>query len=84
MVTDFDCWKTDEPPVSVEALLSVLHDNAAQATALLGSLIESLPAAFGCGCGDALAMALVTDPKSIPPATRAKLDLLVGRHLQGG
>ena len=82
MVTDFDCWKTDEAPVSVATLLAVLGDNAAQATALVGRLIEGLPEGRTCGCGDALASALVTDPKAIPPVTRAKLDLLVGRHLR--
>jgi 5'-methylthioadenosine phosphorylase len=83
MVTDFDCWKEDEEAVSVEALLEVLHDNAHLATSLLGRMIETMPATRSCGCGQALATALVTDPKAIPGATRERLSLLVGRYLSG-
>jgi 5'-methylthioadenosine phosphorylase len=81
MVTDYDCWKEDEPEVNVEALLGVLRDNAAQATALIGRLIEDLPAHRSCTCGSALATALVTHPDAIPADTRQRLALLVDRYL---
>lgn len=35
MVTDYDCWKTDEAPVSWEAILTVFRENAAKVTDLL-------------------------------------------------
>ena len=35
LVTDFDCWHQSEEPVSVEAILSVMHANVAQAKTLL-------------------------------------------------
>jgi 5'-methylthioadenosine phosphorylase len=40
-----------------------------------------MPEERECKCGSALAHALITDRKSIPPATRKKLELLVGKYL---
>ena len=80
MVTDYDCWREGEEAVTVEALLSVLHDNAAQASALAGRLVERLSEARSCHCGSALAAALVTDPGAVPPDARERLALLVGRY----
>ena len=35
MSTDYDCWKTDEAPVSWDAILEVFHTNAKKMTDLL-------------------------------------------------
>lgn len=35
MSTDYDCWKTDEAPVSWDAILSVFNENARKVTTLL-------------------------------------------------
>lgn len=35
MSTDYDCWKTDEAPVSMEAVFEVFHQNAKNVTDLL-------------------------------------------------
>ena len=40
-----------------------------------------MPAERTCKCGAALAHALITDRKSIPEATKRKLELLVGKYL---
>jgi 5'-methylthioadenosine phosphorylase len=40
MSTDYDCWKTDEEPVSWDAILSVFNSNAKKVTRLL---IEAIP-----------------------------------------
>jgi 5'-methylthioadenosine phosphorylase len=40
MSTDYDCWKTDEEPVSWEAILSVFNSNAKNVTKLL---CEAIP-----------------------------------------
>jgi 5'-methylthioadenosine phosphorylase len=40
-----------------------------------------MPDARECKCGSALAHALITDPKTVPAATRQKLELLVGKYL---
>ena len=40
MSTDYDCWKTDEEPVSWDAILSVFNSNAKAVTRLL---MEAIP-----------------------------------------
>ena len=35
MSTDYDCWKTDEEPVSWDAILAVFNENAKKVTTLL-------------------------------------------------
>jgi 5'-methylthioadenosine phosphorylase len=39
MSTDYDSWKTDEEPVSWEAVSKVFAENAARVTALLTKVI---------------------------------------------
>ena len=42
MSTDYDCWKTDEEPVSWEAIARVFAENAEKVTALLKSVIPKI------------------------------------------
>lgn len=42
MSTDYDCWKTDEEPVSWEAVLEVFHANARRMTDLLSHAIPRI------------------------------------------
>ena len=42
MSTDYDCWKTDEAPVSWEAVLAVFRDNAKKMTDLLTAAIPRI------------------------------------------
>jgi len=42
MSTDYDCWKTDEEPVSWEAIAKVFAENAEKVTALLKSVIAKI------------------------------------------
>lgn len=43
LVTDYDCWKTDEPPVELAAVLANLHANGELAKAVIRGLIPNLP-----------------------------------------
>jgi len=42
MSTDYDCWKSDEEPVSWEAILKVFSENAARVTALLKGIVSRI------------------------------------------
>ncbi len=42
MSTDYDCWKTDEKPVSWDEILHIFHQNADKMKKLLLTTIESL------------------------------------------
>ena len=81
MVTDYDCWHADHDHVTVDQIVAVLNRNAENAANVVREAVAAMPSARGCRCGQALATALMTAPERIPPATRAKLDLLVGKYL---
>jgi len=82
MVTDYDCWHPDHDSVSVEQIIDNLRRNAEHAQEIVRAAVRLMPKAFTCKCGSALAAAIITDPKRIPPPTRKKLALLVGKYLK--
>ncbi|MBK6570489.1 S-methyl-5'-thioadenosine phosphorylase [Candidatus Aalborgicola defluviihabitans] len=47
MSTDYDCWKTDEEPVSWDAILAVFNSNAKKVTTLLMEAIPQIAAHSG-------------------------------------
>ncbi len=80
LVTDYDAWKDDEA-VATHEVLAVMAANVKKAEALLKASVQSLAAApRSCGCGSALATALVTRPEIVPEATKEKLRLLIGKY----
>jgi len=81
MVTDYDCWHPEHDAVTVHDILANLTQNAENAAKLVATAVRHMPEERECKCGSALAHALITDRKSIPPATRKKLELLVGKYL---
>ncbi len=83
MVTDFDCWRQEDEPVTVQEVVARLHDNARTAQAILTGAVTILPEKRGCACSTSLANAILTDRASIPPATRERLRPIVGRYLDG-
>ncbi len=81
-VTDYDVWHTSEEPVSVEMVIQTLNKNTEAARQAIHNLARSLEGGEDCACQHALADALITRPDVIPPETRQRLDLLVGRYLR--
>jgi 5'-methylthioadenosine phosphorylase len=84
MVTDYDCWHPDHDHVSVEAIIRVLSENAAQARALVRSVVPALGGRVSScaeGCHTALATAIITPPEARDPELVAKLDAVAGRVL---
>jgi 5'-methylthioadenosine phosphorylase len=81
MVTDYDCWHPAHDAVTVDEIIAVLNKNAANACKLIAAAVQAMPEKRECKCGRALAHALITDPETIPAATRKKLELLVGKYL---
>jgi len=76
LVTDYDCWHETEESVSVDAVLSNLRRNADSAARTLGEAVRSMPPERNCGCGAALATALITQPP-FPAGARRRLALLL-------
>lgn len=42
MSTDYDCWKTDEPPVSWDEIVSIFKENAEKVTGILIAVIKAM------------------------------------------
>ncbi len=82
MITDFDCWHPDHDSVTVDQIVAVLNQNAANACKVIRAAVAALPRERNCACATALKYALLTSPAAVPAATRQKLDLLVGKYLK--
>jgi len=81
MATDYDCWRQGEEPVSVEAVVRRLHQNAEMACKTITTVLATIPAQRTCPCASALKNAIITDPSKIPEEARRRLGLLIGRYL---
>jgi 5'-methylthioadenosine phosphorylase len=81
MVTDYDCWHVEEENVSVDAVLAVLRQNATMGQSVIRQAVSRLQEAErSCACGSALAMALMTDPASVPEQVKEKLRPIIGKY----
>ena len=80
-VTDYDVWHVSEAPVTVEMVIRTLLGNTSLAQQAVTKLAHSVSSERSCACGSALADAIITHKTHIPPETRRKLELLVGRYL---
>ena len=80
LATDYDVWHDGHAAVTVEAVVANLLKNVATAKVVLRRVIPRVGKACAAGCGDALASAVITDPKTFPPRTRKRLGLLLDRY----
>ena len=81
MVTDYDCWREEDEPVTVEEVVGRLNDNAAAAQRILSRVATELPERRDCGCASALKNAILTERTGIPAEARERLRLIAGRYL---
>ncbi len=81
MITDYDCWKVEEEPVSAQTVIGHLMANAETAKKVLVDLIPRLPMEANWPEHSALDSALVTERRLWPAATVKKLEPILGRFL---
>ena len=81
MVTDYDCWKTDEAHVTVGMIIENLTRNAAMAKAIVARAVLHIPAEPCWPCHSALKNAIMTDPKLWPAKTKRELEPLLRNYL---
>ncbi|MBA3830785.1 MAG: S-methyl-5'-thioadenosine phosphorylase [Chthoniobacterales bacterium] len=79
MITDYDCWKVEEEPVSVQTVLGHLLANAETAKTLLADVIPRIPTEADWPEHRALDSALVTDRALWPNETRERLRAILRR-----
>lgn len=81
MITDYDCWKTDEEPVSAQTVIDHLLANAELAKKLVASAVAKIPSQPNWPEHSSLDNALVTDKSLWPEQTRENLRAILGRFL---
>lgn len=81
MVTDYDCWHEGHDAVTVNEIIDNLMKNAEHACKVVMEAVAAMPAGRGCTCGAALAHAIITDRMLVPPATRARLRILIDKYI---
>jgi 5'-methylthioadenosine phosphorylase len=82
MVTDYDCWHPEHDSVTVDQIVAVLLKNAENAANVVREAVSAMPKERTCKCGSALATAIITNKDAVPPATRKKLDLIIGKYFE--
>ncbi len=82
--TDYDCWRDGHESVTVEMVVANLQKNVARSKEIIRRFVPKAAslesAALKCGCGEALATAIMTDRTRIPAESIEKLGLIVGRY----
>lgn len=80
-ITDYDCWHEEYESVTIEIILGHLHANTRLSQAILLRAVNPAAAARGCGCGQALAKAIVTAPELIPAERKQALRPIIGKYV---
>lgn len=81
MVTDYDCWKIETDPVSVEEIILCLNKNVANAKNIIGKAIEMIPENSCWPSHKVLDNAIMTARDAWPSETKDRLKPIIGRLL---
>lgn len=80
--TDYDCWHDSHDDVTVDAILTIIHQNVTMAKEIIRHAVLTDPSERTCTCGSALQYAIVTDRSRIPADTVTKLGPIVSKYLK--
>lgn len=81
MVTDYDCWKIEEEPVTAETVVGHLHANAARAKNIVARVIPRIPAVADWPEHSALTGAMLTPRSLWPEETVASLGAILAPYV---
>ncbi len=81
-VTDYDVWHVVDAPVTVDIVIQRLAKNVDISQQAIRNLVKKSRDVRHCACGSALENTIITHPDLIPPETRQKLAILVGKYLK--
>ncbi len=82
LVTDYDCWHTDEDDVSVGGVLENLNANGKLAAKIVHDAVAQMPGrGNGCACGDALRHGIITPAEAVSRQARERLGPLIDKYL---
>ncbi|MDO8835184.1 MAG: S-methyl-5'-thioadenosine phosphorylase [Vicinamibacterales bacterium] len=81
LVTDYDCWHPEHDTVTVDMIIANLVQNARTAQAIIADAVARVPATRPCGCGQALAHAIITRSEHVPDAVKQELAPIIGKYM---
>jgi 5'-methylthioadenosine phosphorylase len=81
-VTDYDVWRENIEPVTVEMVIRTLNQNTSTAQNAIRELATSWSERADCSCNSSMAAAVITDPNAISPENREKYELMIGKYLK--
>lgn len=79
MITDYDCWKTDEDHVTAEAVMAHVSANAAMAKAIIAKVIPRIPTEANWPEHRALDGAIMTERRLWPEKVAQSLKPMLER-----
>ena len=79
LVTDYDCWKTDEAAVDVASVIANLNANSSLAKDVIRSLVSKMPTEATWPEHDSLSTAIMTPRDLWPEGTRMNLQPILAR-----
>ena len=81
LVTDYDCWKVEEEPVSVETVIANMTKNVTNAKEIIRNALKLIPSEPNWPSQQVLDNAIMTQRSVWPSATIDKLKPIIGRLL---
>lgn len=81
LVTDYDCWKVEEEPVSVKTVIANLQKNTTSAKEIIRKAISEIPTAPAWPSQKSLDHAIMTTMSDWPSETVERLRPIIGRLL---
>ena len=81
LVTDYDCWKVEEEPVSVETVIANMTKNVTNAKEIIRNALRLIPSEPNWPSQQVLVNAIMTQRSAWPSATIDKLKPIIGRLL---
>jgi 5'-methylthioadenosine phosphorylase len=82
LVTDYDSWHPGHDSVTVDMVIATLTQNVKTAQHVIANAVERLPIERSCGCGSALAAAIITRPDAMPADVRRDLAPIIGKYVR--
>ena len=76
LVTDYDCWHIEEEPVTLDAVLKIMHQNVKRAKKVISELVPLMDNVEPCCCAEAAKQAVVTEPVKVPEKLKKDLSIL--------
>jgi len=79
MITDYDCWKVEEEPVTAQTVIGHLMANAEAAKKIIARVVPKIPRTADWPEHRSLDSALITDKAHWPEEKRRKLTVILER-----